>query len=193
MSHVEVCPYSCFWWCGYLCGPWVSFITADEFSVRVIRISSKISVSWSQSLPSVFSCSLCIFFVNESWPYQKDVNQITESQNSLELSFTNIWGLHSNFVERESFLESKSPDILAPNLDGSIDSGNFSVTFILLWFKKILLLLCIVLQFMWRKDSLLHRTYLWKTLQILTFSILLLVPLSITFFIFMHGLWFCFI
>ena len=42
----------------------------------------------------------------------------------------NIWGLHSNFVNCKSFLESSSPDILAlceTNLDGSIDSGNFSV------------------------------------------------------------------
>ena len=54
-----------------------------------------------------------------------------ESHNSLKLSFTNIWGLRSNFVDCESFLESNSPDILAlceTNLDDSIDSGNFSVT-----------------------------------------------------------------
>ena len=53
-----------------------------------------------------------------------------ESHNSLKLSFTNIGGLCSNFVSCESFLESNSPDILAvceTNLDGSIDSGNFSV------------------------------------------------------------------
>ena len=53
-----------------------------------------------------------------------------ESQSSLKLSFTNIQGLHSNFVECESFLESNSPDILAlceTNLDDSIDFGNFSV------------------------------------------------------------------
>ena len=53
-----------------------------------------------------------------------------ESHNSLKLSFTNIRGLRSNFVDCESFLESKSPDILAlceSNLDDSIDSGNFSV------------------------------------------------------------------
>ena len=50
--------------------------------------------------------------------------------NSLKLSFTNIQGLRSNFVDCESFLESNSPDILAlweTNLDDSIDSGNFSV------------------------------------------------------------------
>ena len=53
-----------------------------------------------------------------------------ESHNSLKLSFMNIRGLPSNFVDCESFLESNSPEVLAlceTNLDDSIDSGNFSV------------------------------------------------------------------
>ena len=53
-----------------------------------------------------------------------------ESQNSLKLSFMNIQGLRSNFVDCESFLESNSPDILAlceRKLDDSIHSGSFSV------------------------------------------------------------------
>ena len=53
-----------------------------------------------------------------------------ESHNSLKLSFTNIRGLRSNFVDCESFLESNSLDILTLceiNLDDSIDPGNFSV------------------------------------------------------------------
>ena len=53
-----------------------------------------------------------------------------ELHNSLKLSFTNIWGLPSNFVDSESFLESNFPDIVAlceTNLDESTDSGNFSV------------------------------------------------------------------
>ena len=53
-----------------------------------------------------------------------------ELHNSLKLNFTNIWCLHSNFVDFESFLKSNSPDILAvceTNLDDSIDSGSFSV------------------------------------------------------------------
>ena len=53
-----------------------------------------------------------------------------ESHNSLRLSFTNIRGLLSNFVDCESFPESNSPVILPlceTNLDDSIDSGNFSV------------------------------------------------------------------
>ena len=53
-----------------------------------------------------------------------------ESQNSLKLSFTNIQGLRSNFVDCEPYLESNSPDILAlcdTKLNDSIDSGNVSV------------------------------------------------------------------
>ena len=47
-----------------------------------------------------------------------------ELHNSLELSFMNIRGLCSNFVDCESFLESNSLDILALceiNLDDTID------------------------------------------------------------------------
>ena len=53
-----------------------------------------------------------------------------ESHNSLKLRFTNVRRLRSNFVDCESFLESKSLDILVlceTNLDDTIDSGNFSV------------------------------------------------------------------
>ena len=53
-----------------------------------------------------------------------------ESHNPLKLSFTNVRGLPSNFVDCKSVLESNFPDILAlceTNLDDSIDSGNFSV------------------------------------------------------------------
>ena len=51
-----------------------------------------------------------------------------ESQNSLKLSFKNIWGLHLNFVDCESFLESNSgPAFLLYKSDDSIDSGNFFV------------------------------------------------------------------
>ena len=53
-----------------------------------------------------------------------------ESHDSPKLSFTNIQGRRSNFVDCESFLESNCPDILALceiNLDNSIDYGSFSV------------------------------------------------------------------
>ena len=53
-----------------------------------------------------------------------------KSHNSLKLSFTNIQGHRSNFVDCESFLESNSSDLLAlceTNQDDSIHSGNFYV------------------------------------------------------------------
>ena len=72
-----------------------------------------------------------LFKPNELWPYQIACKPDNfESRNSLKLSFTNIRGLRSNFVDCKSFLQSNSPDILAPcetNQDDSIDSGNFSV------------------------------------------------------------------
>ena len=49
---------------------------------------------------------------------------------SLKLSFTNVQGLRSSFVEYESFLESNSPDshvLCETNLDDSVDSSNFSI------------------------------------------------------------------
>ena len=53
-----------------------------------------------------------------------------ETNNSLKLSFINIWGLCLNFVSCESFVEKNSPDILAlceTNLDDSTDFSSFSV------------------------------------------------------------------
>ena len=71
------------------------------------------------------------FQLNEIWRYyQKYINQIILNHNSLKLSFTDIWGLCSDSVDCESFLESNSPDILLlcqKNLNDWIDSGNFSV------------------------------------------------------------------
>ena len=90
----------------------------------------------------------------------------SESQDSLKLSFTKIQGLHSNFVDCESFLESNYLEIFAvreTNLDNSIDSDNFSMRGYSLLSERILVFIRIVSQFMSRKDVLLHRTYLQKT------------------------------
>ena len=129
-----------------------------------------------------------------------------ESHNSLKLSFTNIRGLLSNFIDCESFLRSNSPDILAlyeTNLNDSSNSGNFSV-------RGYLPLI--------RKDSITH-SYAWSgslcegrtsssmglisknpckflvlfSIFFTSFSVLLLFLLSITFFVFVHGFWFYFI
>ena len=53
-----------------------------------------------------------------------------EQDNSPKLSFTNIWDVHSNFVECQSFFESNSSDILRlceTDLDDLIDSRNVSL------------------------------------------------------------------
>ena len=72
---------------------------------------------------------------------------------------------------------------------------------IFLYSEKILVLLCMVSQFMLKKYFLLHGTYLQKTLQILNYvfdwlyslTVLLLFPLWITFLVFLHSFWFYFI
>ena len=92
---------------------WVSFVTTDEFSMRVTKITSRIGVSSTQSLPFYFFSK---FKLSELWPYcQKHVSQII---------------LRPSFEFCESFLESDSPEILAlyeTNLDDLIDCGNFFV------------------------------------------------------------------
>ena len=112
-----------------------------------------------------------------------------ESHNSLKLSFTNIRGLRSNFVDCESFPESNSPDILAlceTNLDDSIDSGNFPVRGYLPLIR-------------WTSfcTGLISRKLCRFLLMFLTgftsLSVLFLFPLSITFVVFVHGFLFYFI
>ena len=125
---MEVWPYSYFQWCGYFWGPWVSFVTADEFSVRVTKLLQGLMSHELIAYLSVFNIYLTQWITAVLWKVCKPDN--FESHNSVKLSFTNIRGLRSNFVDCESFLESNSPDILAlceTNLDDSIDSGNFSV------------------------------------------------------------------
>ena len=122
-----------------------------------------------------------------------------EVHNSLKLSFENICGLHSNFVHCKSFLESNSRDILAlckTNLDDSIDSVNLSVRG-----QPPLI----------RKDSSTHmhglsvyvkeglpfardltsrklcRFLFMFSTGFTPLSVLLLFPLSITLFVFVHG------
>ena len=66
-------------------------------------------------------------FFNEMAIFSKVWKPDFESHNSLKLSFTNIWGLCSNFSGCESFLEENSLDILAvceTDLNHSIYYGN---------------------------------------------------------------------
>ena len=110
-SCMEVCPYSYFRWCRYFWGLWASFVMTDKFSVRVTKITSRIGVSWTHSLPSYFWSILTQWIMPILSKWCKPDN--FESHNSQKLSFTNILGPCSNFVYCESFLESNSRDILA--------------------------------------------------------------------------------
>ena len=116
-----------------------------------------------------------------------------ESHNSLKLSFTNIRGLRSNFVDCESFLESNSPDILAlceTNLDDSIVSGSFSVRGYLPLIRKDSSTHMHGLA-VYVKEGLISRKLCRFLLMFSTcftsLSVLLLFPLSITFFVIMHS------
>ena len=42
---MEVFLFSYFWWCGYFRGPWVPFVTTNESSVKVTKITSRFGVS----------------------------------------------------------------------------------------------------------------------------------------------------
>ena len=120
-----------------------------------------------------------------------------ESHNSLKLSFMNIQGLRSNFVDCESFLESNSPDVLAlceTNLDDSIDSGNFSVRGYLPLIRKNSSTHMHGLTVYVKEDfctglisGKLCRFLLMFSTCFTSLSVLLLFPLSITFFVIMHS------
>ena len=122
---------------------------------------------------------------------------------ALKLSITNTRGLCSNFVECKSFIESNSPEILAlygTHLDDSIDSGNFSVYLICLFILSPHLKgFCYLYAWCGRLcearasfcTGLIFRKIYGFLLVISTgftsFSVLLLFPLSIILFVFMHG------
>ena len=116
---MEVCPYSYFQWCGYCWGPWVSQGHKSYYKEGCLMNSQP-------TFPFLTDLNLWIMVIlSKTW---KPNN--FESHNPLKLSFTNNWGLHSNFVDCKSFLESNSPDILTlceTIMDDSYDSGNFSV------------------------------------------------------------------
>ena len=122
---MEVCPYSYFQWCGYFWGPWVLFIMTDEFQWGSQKLLQGLVSHEVKAYLSIFKQFKLMAILSKAC---KPDN--FESHNSLKLSFTNIWGLHSNFDDCKSFLKSNPPEILAlceTNLDDSIDSGYFSV------------------------------------------------------------------
>ena len=120
-----------------------------------------------------------------------------ETHNSLKFRFINIRGLRSNFVDCGSFLNSNSPDILAlceKNLDDSIDSGNFSAKGYLPLIRKDFVTHMVGLVVYMKKGlpfardlSLENSGFLLMFSTGFTLlSVLLLFPLQITFYVFIH-------
>ena len=201
---MEVHPYSYFRWCGYFQGPWVSFVVTDEFSVRVTKITSRIGVSWTQQ-PTVKFCNLFLTQWIMAILLKGCKPDNFEPPNSLKLSFTNIQELRSTFVKSESFLGSNSPDILAlheANLNDSIDSGNFSVRGYLHLIQKDSsthmhgLKVHVKEGLPFARDLSLENSadsHLCFQLALLHSVSYFFFPLSIIFFIFVHGFWFYFV
>ena len=161
---------------------------------------------------TAFTSFFNLFQLNDLWSYyQKHVAKPDnfESHSSLKLSFTNIWGLLSNFVDSKFVNISLNQTLLTfllcagyADLDDKIDSVNFSV-------RDYLPLI--------RKDSKTHnvwprslcqgrtsfcmgliyrelcRSLLMCSTGFTSLSVLLLFPIAITFFVFVLGFWFYFI
>ena len=101
-SRMKVHSYTYFLWRRYFWGPWVSFVRTAELSVRVRKITPSIIVSWAHSLLYYFQPILNQWNMVILWKRYKSDN--FESHDSLNFSFANIRGLHSNFVDCEFFL-----------------------------------------------------------------------------------------
>ena len=146
---------------AWKCAPIAIFDGVDIFEVPWCDLLPQMSSQWAsqkllQGLVShEFTVYLSVFDLFLTWVMAMSLKGCKldnlESRNSLKLSFTNIRVLHSICVEWKSFLKSNSSDILAlceTNLEDSIDSGNFSVSGYLPLIRKILSLICMLLQFM---------------------------------------------
>ena len=191
MSCMEGCPYSYFQCCGYFWSP---------------RVSQKLPQGLvSHEMTAYLSVMfLTSFSFKKLWPYyQRDVNQVT-------LNHTTFYNLVLQIFD--AFI----PILLNVNLSLNQHSRiNFSWTFltfllyvqtwmtqlipaISLWgviffqSKKILLLICMVLQFMWKKDFLLHGTA-DSADSYLCFQLALLHSMSYFFFLYKSPLLLCII
>ena len=107
---MEVCRY--FQWCGYSQGSWVRSLwqVSSQWGLQKL-LQARISTWETYRLAFWF---LPFFWLNEMVVLSKTFEpDSSESYISLKLSFSIIWGLSTNFVRCESFLDSNSPDVLA--------------------------------------------------------------------------------
>ena len=124
-----------------------------------------------------------------------------EQDNSPKLNFTNIWDVHSNFVECQSFFESNSSDILPlceTDLDDLIDSCNVSLRAYLPLIQKDSVIhihgLAVYVKegLAFAQDLYLENSvdsYVFNWLCFIQCSAFLIFPRSIIFFIFVNNFW----
>ena len=181
---------------GYFWGLWYHLWRQMSSQWRSQKVTSRIGVSWTHSLP------LCFYLFLTQW-----IMAILSKRckpDTLESLLSNIQRLRSIFVECESVFESSSFNILAlseTNLDNSIDSENVFCEGLFFYSPEVF-----CYSFAW-SYSLCEGTSSFCTWIIsrklwgfslmfsnglTALSFLLLLPLLITF-VFMHGFWYCFI
>ena len=126
--------------CTWKCVPAAVSGGVDIFEVLGCRLLQQMSFYWGSKklLQSVFNELTVCFFVFNFFLTQCIIAILSKRckldnfkpLSSLKSSFMNIQGLHSNYIECNSFLESSTPNIFIlceTNSDDSIDSGNISV------------------------------------------------------------------
>ena len=124
---MKVCPYRYLWWCTYFWGPWVSFVLADEFSVRVTKITLRIGISWATDYFSVFGLFLTQWIMAISKGCKAEN---CKSHNSLKPSFANIKSFVGILLNVNLSLNQTLLTFLLyvrQTYMIQIDSGNFSV------------------------------------------------------------------
>ena len=184
---MEMCPYSYFGWCGYFWGPGCHLLQ------QILSEDHKnYFKDWCliHSQPTFLFLTQWIMAILSKGCKPDNL----ESHNSQH----NIWGFCSYFVEYECFLESNSPDILAlceTNLDDSIDSDNFFVRGCLSLIQKnsithmhsLAVHVKEGLPFTWDLSLGICRFLPMFSTGFTSFSVVLLFPLSISFFVSTHS------
>ena len=101
-SHMEVCPYCYFWWCGYFWGLILGVICYDRWVLSERQKNYFKYWCLLNVQPTVLFLMLTRWIMAILSEGCKPEN--FELHNSLKLSFTNILGLRSNFVDCECWL-----------------------------------------------------------------------------------------
>ena len=182
------------------CHAW-KCVPTDEFSVRVTKISSRIGVSWTHSLLFCFWPILTQWIMAILSKGCKPDN--FESHKSLKLSFRNVRGLYLSLNQTllTFLLYVRQTWMTWFNQVKSIDSSNFSVRGYLPLIQKNYITymhgpaVYVKERLLFARDLSLGNCGFWFifSTSFTSLSVVLLFPLTITFFIFLLSFWCYFI